>query len=209
MSYFLGSLGIDRFYLGYTGLGILKLVTLGGLGIWTLIDIIRIGFGYTRDRQGRMLRGYNQYSKVTKIILLIVLVLPVLILVPVMILSLVLNTNAGIQGKARDTERRTDIKSIQTGVERFYTDNGRYPSLAEVNDNDFRMKHFIGTTDESFKDPQGAASALTGEPRRHVYAYKLQPTGCGTPETPCIDYELIATPESDGVGPLVVRSLSD
>lgn len=39
---FLGGLGIHRFYLGYTWQGIVQLLTLGGLGIWTLIDLIRI-----------------------------------------------------------------------------------------------------------------------------------------------------------------------
>jgi len=42
LSIFLGSLGIDRFYMGYIGTGILKLITFGGFGIWALIDIILI-----------------------------------------------------------------------------------------------------------------------------------------------------------------------
>ena len=56
LSIFTGFLGIDRFYLGYTGLGILKLVTLGGCGVWKLVDIILIAMNKLPDAQGRPLR---------------------------------------------------------------------------------------------------------------------------------------------------------
>ena len=56
LSWFVGGLGIDRFYLGYTGLGIAKLLTLGGCGVWALIDAILITVGSVKDSQGRTLR---------------------------------------------------------------------------------------------------------------------------------------------------------
>jgi len=42
MSIFFGSIGVDRFIMGHVGLGILKLLTLGGCGVWWLIDLILI-----------------------------------------------------------------------------------------------------------------------------------------------------------------------
>ncbi|RKR73469.1 TM2 domain-containing protein [Frondihabitans australicus] len=57
LSLLLGGLGIDRFYLGKVGTGILKLITWGGLGIWALIDLILVLTGSTRDKQGRPLAG--------------------------------------------------------------------------------------------------------------------------------------------------------
>ena len=55
---FLGMLGVHRFYVGKIGTGILQLVTLGGLGIWALIDLIFIAMGKFTDKEGNVL-GWN------------------------------------------------------------------------------------------------------------------------------------------------------
>ena len=59
LSLFVGWLGIDRFYLGYTGLGIAKLLTLGFFGIWALIDLVLIIMGRLPDSNGLPLRRSN------------------------------------------------------------------------------------------------------------------------------------------------------
>ena len=53
---FVGMLGIHRFYAGKIGTGILMIVTLGGLGIWVLVDFIMICIGSFRDIEGRVIK---------------------------------------------------------------------------------------------------------------------------------------------------------
>ena len=52
---FLGSLGIHRFYLGYTLIGVIQLLTFGGVLIWVIVDLIRLITGSLKDSEGNEL----------------------------------------------------------------------------------------------------------------------------------------------------------
>ena len=57
-AWIVGVAGIHRFYLGKIGTGILMLITLGGLGIWTLIDFIFAVSGNMKDKQGNLIKKW-------------------------------------------------------------------------------------------------------------------------------------------------------
>ena len=53
LCFFLGGLGVHRFYVGKIGTGILMIFTLGGLGIWVIIDFVMILTGSFKDKEGK------------------------------------------------------------------------------------------------------------------------------------------------------------
>lgn len=58
LCFFLGVFGIHRFYVGKVGTGILMLLTLGGLGIWSLVDFIIIVCGNFKDKNGLLIKAH-------------------------------------------------------------------------------------------------------------------------------------------------------
>ncbi|MGP9536758.1 NINE protein [Brachybacterium sp. AOP43-C2-M15] len=74
LALFLGTLGVDRFYRGFVGLGLLKLITCGGAGLWALIDLLIIVVTGGRDSTGQQLAGFERNKRTAWIVTPIVLV---------------------------------------------------------------------------------------------------------------------------------------
>lgn len=115
--------------------------------------------------------------------------------------ALVITTFTGIQKKARDTERTGDIKVLHSQVEAYYAQNGKYPTLANLNDGTWRSSNMKGLDAEALKDPKGSAQTLGATSSSSQYGYAVTAAGGGTCDnitTDCAEYTLTATLEGGG-----------
>ena len=74
---------------------------------------------------------------------------------------LVITTYAGIQQKARNTKRQTDISAIQTQLEAFYQTNGYYPNLTDMNSATFLAANLKSLDVTALVDPSNATGSKT------------------------------------------------
>ena len=121
--------------------------------------------------------------------------------------AVVIVTYQGVQAKARDTERKTDIKALHGHLEAYQAQNDKYPTRANINNAAFRAANMKGLDPAALQDPKGAAQTLAaGAGNSKTYGYAVIPAACNNVATDCTSYTLTATLE--GGGTYVKKSLN-
>jgi prepilin-type N-terminal cleavage/methylation domain-containing protein len=125
----------------------------------------------------------------------------IVVIVLGLLIAIVLTTYSGIQVKQRNLTRQNDIQDIQKQLEAFYSQNGYYPSLKDINNVTWRDKNMANLSpsnmiDPSAKDKNTADAALAAKPAADIFAYEVTDSNgnsCETKDTDCAEYTLTAT----------------
>lgn len=93
--------------------------------------------------------------------------------------ALVVTTFAGVQRKARNAERESDIKAIHTQLEAYYNEANRYPTLAELNGTSgtIRQNEMKSLDAGALRDPRGNADTLCATVSATCYGYAVNNDG--------------------------------
>ena len=121
--------------------------------------------------------------------------------------TLVIVTFTGIQQKARDSKRKTDLGAVQSSLENYYGSNNTYPTLAHLNDvaaGGWIATNMKGFNTDALKDPKLPAAVtapLASTTTANQYVYTVTPAGCddsSTSTNPCTNFTITATLEAGG-----------
>jgi prepilin-type N-terminal cleavage/methylation domain-containing protein len=119
--------------------------------------------------------------------------------------TLVIVTFTGIQQKARDSQRKTDIGAVNSHVTAYYAETGTYPTLGMLNDSAWVSKHMKGLDPEALVDPKGGAIQGTSDGTHYGYEATAGGAACPTetgasPDqvSTCDGFTLTATLEAGG-----------
>lgn len=113
---------------------------------------------------------------------------------------LVITTYSGIQQKARNSKRQSDVAAIQTQLEAFYQQGGYYPSLADMNSASWLSSNMKSLDQNALIDPSNPTQSktLVASPAAKSYAYAVTDASgasCEATDTNCAKYTLTATYE--------------
>jgi prepilin-type N-terminal cleavage/methylation domain-containing protein len=115
--------------------------------------------------------------------------------------TLVIVTFTGVQKKARDSQRQTDINAVDSHLEAYYASNGHYPSYADLSSAAWVSANLKGLDPQALVDPK-AGSIQQGNGDATHYGYKVfqsdGTTSCETDDTQCATFTLTATLEGGG-----------
>lgn len=116
--------------------------------------------------------------------------------------AIVVATYSGIQAKSRNTTRQKDIKALQTQLESFFSNNGYYPSLNNLNSASWRKDNLPNLNVDTMIDPSSHQNTenvqLSTSPEAKVFSYQVTDSNgnsCEKVDTNCAKYTLTATYE--------------
>ena len=125
--------------------------------------------------------------------------------------ALVVTTYNGIQQKARDTERKTDLNALHSHAEAYQAENAKYPSPAQFNDATFRSTSLKGLDSAAMQDPKWSSTntnctsagavqmQASNSPVSGCYGYTATPAGCENGANgDCAGYTITSNLESGG-----------
>lgn len=103
----------------------------------------------------------------------------IVIVVIGILVALVVTTFSGIQRKARNTERESDVKAIHSQLEAYFNEEGVYPALGDdgINDAEWRSDNMRSLDPEALQDPKGDSQALCAEVSDTCYGYVVADEG--------------------------------
>ncbi len=138
----------------------------------------------------------------------------IVIIVIGILAALVLVTFSGVQQKARNTERQTDVKALASHLEVYNAQNGYYPTSGQLTATDGSVVTFVqanlkGLDVQSLRDPKGTTLYLNaGNASSQQYGYVPSPSGCdNTSGNECSSFVLTYLPEGGTLQ--TVNSLSN
>jgi prepilin-type N-terminal cleavage/methylation domain-containing protein len=110
---------------------------------------------------------------------------------------LVITTYSGIQAKARNAKRQSDIQSLQTQIEAFFSQNGYYPSLTDMNSGSWLGTNMKSLDQNALTDPSNTSQSktLVATPTAKSYSYAVtnsSGSSCESDDTTCAQYTLTA-----------------